>query len=115
MAQDHVVERLLKETGGILHSEDLIFDAVRDLLKDEVKAYIRHRLDANPELKKEIKDAVTELLEAKLREAYALIKIAKSGAKLGLELVPPHMRQQFAKEIVGIFEKEVAALLERAV
>src|SRR3989304_3839034 len=89
LPQGHVVERLLKETGGILHSEDLILDAVRDLLKDEVKGYIRSRLDANPALKQELKEAVGGLMEAKLQEAYALMKVAKSRAKLGLELVPP--------------------------
>jgi len=114
MPQDHVVERLLKETGGILHSEDLILDAVRDLLKDEVKGYIRSRLDANPALKQELKEAVGGLMEAKLQEAYALMKVAKSSAKLGLELVPPHMREKFTQEIVSIFEKEIAALMERA-
>jgi hypothetical protein len=111
---EHVVERLIKETGGILHTEDLLLDAVRDLFKDEVKAYVRARLDANPALKEELKAAVTELMEAKLQEAYALMKVAKSSAKLGLELVPPHLREKFTREIVSIFEKEIAALMERA-
>ena len=72
MAEEHVVEKLLKETGGILHSEDLIL------------------------------------------EAYALMKIAKSGAKLGLELVPPHLREKLTREIASVFEKEIAAIMERA-
>ncbi|HKZ49081.1 MAG TPA: hypothetical protein VJ397_09915 [Thermoplasmata archaeon] len=114
MAEEHVVEKLLKETGGILHSEDLILEALRDMMKDEIKAYVRGKVDANPALKKEIKDAVGELLEAKILEAYALMKIAKSGAKLGLELVPPHLREKLTREIASVFEKEIAAIMERA-
>ena len=114
MADEHVVEKLLKETGGILHTEELVLDAVRDLVKDEIKDYIRARLDANPELKAEIKAAVTELLEAKAREAFAMVKLAKSGAKLGLQLVPANLREQFTREIVTVFEKEIAAIMERA-
>ena len=48
--------------------------------------------------------------EAKLKEAYAGIKMAKAGAKLGLELIPPHMKKEVAKEL----EKEITSLFESA-
>ena len=114
MAEDNIVEKLLKDTMGAVHTEDLLVEALRDLVKDEVKAYIRARLDANPELKGEIREAVRDLMEAKLREAYAFVKLAKAGAKLGLELVPPTMRAEVTKELARIIEKEVGAILEQA-
>ncbi len=113
MAEEHIAERLLRDTVGAVHTEDLFVEALRDLVKDEVKAYIRARLDANPQLKAEIREAVRELMEAKLREAYAFVKLAKSGAKLGLELVPPAMRAEVTKELARIIEAEVGAILER--
>ena len=114
MAEDNIVEKVLRDTMGAVHTEDLFVEAVRDLVKDEVRAYIHARLDANPELKAEIRDAVKDLMEAKLREAYAFVKLAKAGAKLGLELVPPEMRAEVTKEVARIIEKEVGVFLERS-
>ena len=65
------------------------------------------------ELKKEFKEAVGSLFEAKAKEAYALIKLAKCTAKLGLESIPPQMREQLFKELINIFEKEINAVLEK--
>ena len=114
MTDDNVVEKLLRDTIGAVHTEDLLVDALRDLVKDEVKSYVRARLDANPELKAEIRAAVKDLLEAKIREGYAFVKIAKAGAKLGLELVPAEMRTEVTRELARMIEKEVASLMERA-
>ena len=113
MAEENVAEKVLRETVGAAHAEDLFVEAVRDLVKDEVKAYIRAKLDANPELKAEIREGVKDLMEAKIHEAYAFVKLAKAGAKLGLELVPPDMRADVTRELAKIIEKEVGALLER--
>ena len=58
------IERLL--TGSIkdqikelLSTEDLVIEAFRDLVKDELKTHIRNKVDSDPELKSEIKDAVS--------------------------------------------------------
>lgn len=113
MAEERVVEKVLRDTMGAVHTEDLLVEALRDLVKDEVKAYVRARLDANPELKAEIREAVRDMMGAKLQEAYAFVKLAKAGAKLGVELVPPEMRAEVTKELARIIEKEVGNLLER--
>jgi len=113
MAEENLVEKVLRDTVGAVHTEDLFVEAVRDLVKDEVKSYIRARLDANPELKAEIREAVKDLLTAKIHEAYAFAKLAKAGVKLGLELVPPDMRAEVTREIAKIIEQEVGALMER--
>ena len=113
MAGEHVVEKVLRDTIGAVHTEDLLVEALRDLVKDEVKAYVRVRLDANPELRAEIREAVKDLLEAKIREAYAFVKLVKAGAKLGLELVPAEMRTEVTRELARIIEKEVGALMAR--
>lgn len=106
------MEKVLRDTMGAVHTEDLLVEAVRDLVKDEVKAHVRARLDANPALKAEIRDAVKDLVQAKLQEAYAFAKLAKAGVKLGLELVPTEMRAEVTKELARIIEKEMGAILE---
>ena len=57
------IERLL--TGSIqnqlqelMSTEDLVIEAFRDLVKDELKTHIRAKVDEDPELKAEIKEAV---------------------------------------------------------
>ncbi|MGQ9587207.1 MAG: hypothetical protein ACUVT7_02335 [Thermoplasmata archaeon] len=104
---------MIKGTKTMLSSETLLVEAIEDLVKDEMKRTIRTRLDANPELREELKNAVEELMEAKVREAYAILKIGKCGAKIGIELVPPKLRKEIGQEIVSMFEKEVNKMLEQ--
>ena len=113
MAEKNILDTLVKSTSDIIHTEDLIIESVRDIVKDEIKSHIKSKLESNPELRKEFKDAVGSLFEAKAKEAYALLKIAKCSAKLGLESMPPQMKEQLVQEMVGIFEKEMNTLLEK--
>ncbi len=105
---------MIKSTRQMLSSETLMIEAMQDLVKDEVKRMMKEKLEASPELKKELKTAVQELLEAKVHEAYALLKVGKVGAKLGIEMVPPELRKEIGKEIASLFEKEVSKMLEQS-
>ncbi len=97
--------------GDYLGGEDLLLEVARELIKEEIKGRIRNVLKKNPALEQEIKDAVGMNFEAKVKEAYAGLKLAKSGAKLTLEMLPEHMKKDLSKDI----EKEVVQLLERAI
>ena len=99
MAEEDVISSVMKSTRSMLSSETILIDAVQDLLKDEIK--------------KELKDGIKDLMDAKIHEAYALLKIGKAGAKLGIEMVPPELRKEIGKEIVSIFEKEVGRMLDQ--
>ena len=110
---DDVISSLLKGTKSMLSSETLLIEAIQDLVKDEVKRHIRQKLESSPELKEELKKAVEELLEAKVHEAYAILKIGKVGAKLGIEMVPPKLRKEIGQELVTMFEKEFNRMLEQ--
>ena len=113
MAEESIVEPFIKASGGVLRSEGILIEAVRDLIKDEIKRYIRAKLESNPELKQEVKEAVSDFIEAKVKEGYALMKIAKCGTKLGMELVPEKLKDELAKELVSMFEKEIGAVIDR--
>jgi hypothetical protein len=113
MADEDVISSVVKSTRSMLSSETLLIEAVQDLVKDEVKKTIREKLDANPELKQELRLAVQELMEAKVHEAYALLKVGKVGAKIGIELVPPKLRKEIGQELASLFEKEVNRMLEQ--
>jgi len=114
MAGDEdIISTVLKSTRTMLSSETLLVEAVQDLVRDEVKRQIKEKLDASPELRKELKEAVKDLMEAKIHEAYAVLKIGKVGAKIGIALVPPELRKEIGHEIVSLFEKEVSKMLEQ--
>jgi hypothetical protein len=109
--ENKVIKPLLKEgLYDIFGGEDILIDAARDLIREEIKNYIRSRIDENPELKREFKDAVGMYFEAKLMEAFANVKLVKAGAKLGLDMVPKKMKSRMSKEL----EEELTKLLEKA-
>ncbi|MCK4444233.1 MAG: hypothetical protein KAW09_06800 [Thermoplasmata archaeon] len=113
MAEEDIVELALRQTKGLLQPEDILVEAVRDMVKDEIKRYVRDKLEARPELKEEMKAAVSDLMEAKIKEATAMVKMAKAGAKLGLELVPSHLREEVTRDLISVFEKEINILMEK--
>ena len=106
---------LLKDaTTELLGTEELVADAIRDLLKDEVKRHIMATLDADPALKEELRSALHAYLEAKAREMLAAARLAKSGVKLGVALMPPHLRDEVTKELRQIVEQELSKVFERS-
>ena len=105
-----ILKPLLKEgLADIFGGEDILIEAARDLIREEIKEHIREKLETSPELKKEFKDAIGMYFEAKLKEAFANIKLMKAGAKLGLELIPESMKASMSKEL----EQEINKLLEK--
>ena len=111
-SDDDVVNSLIKGTKTMLSSETILIEAVQDLVRDEIKRHIRQKIDADPALKKELSDAVRMLMDAKIHEALAVLKLAKGGAKLGLSMVPPELRKEMGQELVNMFEQEVSKMLE---
>ena len=86
------IERLL--TGSIrdqvqelMSTEDLVIEAFRALVKDELKAHIRNKVDEDPELKAEIKEAVAYYFHTKARTVYAELKATRAATRLGLQLI----------------------------
>ena len=113
------IERLL--TGSIkdqikelLSTEDLVIEAFRDLVKDELKTHIRNKVDSDPELKSEIKDAVSYYFQSKARSIYAELKATRAATRLGLRLLHDDLQGEVGEALVSLFEKELGALLEKA-
>lgn len=116
MAGANFVSQFLK--GGftdVLGDEEMVAEALRDLVRDEIKRKMREELEKNPELREEIRNAVRLYFEAKVQEAHATLRFVKASAKLGVSMLPTDMREELGREIGTMIEKEVAALLEKAV
>ena len=107
------IASMVRSQLGVFHTEDLLVEALRDMIKDEIKKYVRQRLDENLELKREMKAAVGELVSAKMNETYALLKLTKCVAELGLTMIPNHMREKLGKDIASLLEKEVSQVIDK--
>jgi len=113
------IERLL--TGSIrdqvkdlMSTEDLVIEAFRDLVKDELKAHIKNVIDEDPELKEEVKEAVSYYFHTKARTVYAELKATRAATRLGLRLLPDDLQGEVGQAVVSLFEKELGTLLEKA-
>ncbi len=110
---EDLIREVMKTTGSALQIENIMMESFRDLLKDQIKEKMRETLEKNPEIKKEIGEAVETLIEARLKEAYALIKLAKASSKLGLEVAPSGIRDDMIKSFTSLFENELMELMKR--
>ena len=113
------IERLL--TGSIkdqikdlMSTEDLVIEAFRDIVKDELKTHIRNKVEADPDLKAEIKEAVSYYFQSKARSIYAELKATRAATRLGLRLLPDDLQGEVGEALVSLFEKELGNLLEKA-
>jgi hypothetical protein len=112
LTQSDIIGDLLKtKFPDIIGGEELIIEAGREMIKEELKERLREKLDNDPELKKEFKDAIGMYFEAKVKEAYANIKLAKASAKLGIDLMPTPLKDDFTREL----QKELGTIVDKMV
>ncbi len=113
------IEKLLTGNIGsqvkeLMATEDILLEAVRDLVKDELKTYIRDKVESDAELKEELKDAISYYFNAKARSLYAELKASRAAARLGLRILPDDLQGEVGEALVGLFERELGNLLEKA-
>lgn len=96
-------------------SEELLVEVMRDLLKDEIKAHLKLKLKENPEIHQNLKEAMALYFEAKIKEYYASLKLAKASGELALETMPPKLSESLNQEILELVEKEITHLLEKSI
>ena len=49
-----------------------------------------------------------------MRSVYAELKASRAAARLGLRLLPEEMHGEVGDALIGLFEKEIGTLLEKA-
>lgn len=102
--------KLVDAVGG----EELVMEAFRDMVKDELKRHVRETLDENPELRKEVKDAVGRYFEAKVAQTLAMVAIAKAGTKVSIASLPEELQGELGEDIAETLQKDLATVLERS-
>jgi len=96
----------------LMINDNVILEAVIDIYKDEIKETIRKKLDDNPRLNKELKNAIKEYVQGKLLEAAAQGKLLKIVAELGLVSLPDNMRDEIVKTIIKAIGPEIDTILK---
>jgi len=113
------IERLLtgdvrEQLRELINTEDLLLESLKDLVKDELKGYIREKIDSDEELKDELREAVSYYFTSKARSVYAELKATRAAARLGIRILPDELQDDVGEALVGLFERELGNLLERA-
>jgi len=108
------VDVLLRSTRELLRPEELVREATRDIVKDEIRHHLEKTLRDDPELAQNLKEAVKDLLAARASEYAALVRIGTTAARLGLSALPPEVRQTVTKDIVDLISKELGQIVERS-
>ncbi len=105
---------LLKSAGDLLRPEELVREATRDIVKEEIRRHLEKVLHDDPKLAQDLKDSVRQLLEARATEYAAVVRIGASTARLGLASLPPEVRQSLIEDIVRTLSKEIGTIVERS-
>ena len=108
------IDVLVKSTRDLLRPEELVREATRDIVKDEIRRHLEKTLREDPKLAQDLKDAVRDLLEARATEYAALVRVGTTAARLGLSALPPEVRRELTKDVVDLISKELGQIVERS-
>ena len=111
--EETLVPLVRSTLSEVLRAEGLVTEAMRDLVRDEIKAYMRARLEEDPDLKQEIKDALNPYLESRAKELLATVRLAKAGTKMSFAMLPENLKDEIKREIISMFEDEISEFMER--
>lgn len=107
------VEKYLKDILRTMPSEELYFEAIREIMKDLIKEYIRKRINQNQELKDEIAQVLQDFMESKIKEYDSMARMAKVTAKIGLMTTPENIKDQAVNDFTNMFRKEIEEIIKR--
>ncbi len=108
------IDVLVKSTADLLRPEELVREATRDIVKDEIRKHLEKTLRDDPKLAADLKDAVRDLLHARAMEYAALVRVGTATARLGLSALPPEVRRALTKDFVDLVSKELGQIVERS-
>jgi hypothetical protein len=107
------IDILLKSTRDLLRPEQLVREATRDIVKEEIRQHLERTLKDDPDLAHDLRESVRALLEARALEYAALLRVGACTARLGLAAVPPNVRSALTREVIEMFQKELGQIVER--
>jgi hypothetical protein len=108
------LDLLAKSARDLLRPEELVREATRDIVKDEIRKHLEKTLKEDPQLEADLREAVRDLLAARASEYAALVRVGTATARLGLHALPPDVRRALTKNVVDLLSKELGQIVERS-
>lgn len=105
---------LLKGSRDLLRPEELVREATRDIVKDEIRKHLEKTLREDPKIAQDLREAVRDLLAARATEYAALLRVGTATARLGLAALPPEVRRAVTKDLVDLLSHELGQIVERS-
>jgi hypothetical protein len=109
------LDAILKGTRDLLRPEEIVREATRDIVKDEIRRHLEKTLKDEPKLAHDLREAVRELLEARAREYAALLKVGTCTARLGIATLPSELRTALTRDVIGLISHELGQIVEKSV
>lgn len=113
MALEQDIDQKLKQIVKALPSEELYFEAIRDIIKDLIKEYLRKQINQNAELRNGIVEALKGFIEAKVKEYDSMARMAKVTASLSLLATPEALKNEAISDFANMFQKEIEEIIKR--
>jgi len=108
------IDVLVAGTRDLLRPEEIVRDATRDIIKDEIRRHIEKTLKEDPELAQDLRDSVRQLLEARALEYAALLQVGTCTARLGLSTLPESVRKKLKQDITKLLARELGGIVEQS-
>jgi hypothetical protein len=108
------IDLLVRSTRDLLRPEELVREATRDIVKEEIRHHLEKTLKEDPQLEADLHEAVRDLLQARAMEYAALVRVGTTTARLGLHALPPDVRRALTKNLVDLVSKELGQIVERS-
>jgi hypothetical protein len=108
------IDTLLKSARDLLRPEEIVQEATRDIVKEEIRRHLEKTLKEDPKLAQDLKDAVRSLLEARALEYAAVLRVGTCTARLGLAAMPPAIRTALTKDVIELIGRELGQIAERS-
>ncbi|EQD54762.1 hypothetical protein B1B_09524 [mine drainage metagenome] len=108
------IDVLLAGTRDLLRPEEIVRDATRDIIKDEIRHHIEKSLKEDPELARDLRESVRQLLEARALEYAALLQVGTCTARLGLSTLPESVRKKLREDIAKLLTRELGGIVEQS-
>jgi hypothetical protein len=109
------IDLLVKSTRDLLRPEELVREATRDIVKDEIRRHLEKTLHDDPQLEKDLREAVRDLLAARATEYAAIVRVGTATARLGLSALPDNVRQALTKDLLALLSKELGDIAARSI
>lgn len=103
---------LIDDIKKVTISEDIIYEAIRDIYKDEIKSIIMEKVNNDPRLKREFRESLEEFVRAKLIEGTAIAKMSKILTEVAVLSLPQEIKEELVNSIIKAIGPEIDEILK---